>query len=62
MDKEDCFACIDSIFSSKKYSLDKTTTDYCLTAKTFQDALKKWKVFAVVLIKSYKILGSYTLQ
>jgi hypothetical protein len=44
MDKEDCFACIDSIFSSKKYKLDKTTTDYCLTAKTFQDALKKWKV------------------
>jgi hypothetical protein len=52
MDKEDCFACIDSIFSSRKYNLDKSATDYCITAKTFQDALKKWKVFAIEL-KSY---------
>lgn len=44
MDKEDCFACIDSIFTSRKYKLDKSTKEYCLTGKTFQDALKKWKV------------------
>ena len=44
MDKEDCFACIDSMFSSRKYSLDKSTTDYCIRAATFQEALEKWKV------------------
>lgn len=44
MDKEDCFACVDSLIGSKKYNLDKSATNYCITAKTFQDSLKKWKV------------------
>ena len=47
MDKEDCFACMDSLIGSKKHSLDKNIADYCITAKTFQDSLKKWKVCKV---------------
>ena len=47
MDKEDCFACVDSLFTSKKHALDKNVTDYSITAKTFQDSLKKWKVRSV---------------
>ena len=58
MGKEDCFACMDYIFSSKKHGLDKSATAYCLTAKTFQDALKTWKVQALkTLIVTFPIIS-----